>query len=96
MTKEEFEKLMKEEQKKGTPISGTAISRRDLIKMLVYLQKAAQVIDRIGKKAGKEDKDLDLVADCMAAGDGIDMVMDKILMPMMDQIERIDAAQEEE
>ena len=94
MTKDEFKKLLHEEQENGMEVAGLTISRDDLKKMILYTRKAGQIIERIGRGA-IEANELDLVTNCMMAGDGINLVTEKLLVPMMDQIKRIEGKAEE-
>ena len=94
MTKDEFKKLLHEEQENGMEVAGLSISRDDLKRMSLYTRKAGQIIERVGRGA-IEDGDLDLVTDCMMAGEGISLVTEKLLMPMMDQIQRDEGKAEE-
>ena len=87
MTREEFEQLMKDEQEKGTQVAGATLSRDQLTKMSVYLRRAATVLDSI-KAMAAEQHDMELITDCMVGGEGIDMVIDLLLTPILGQAEK--------
>lgn len=86
MKKEEFEKLMQEEQAKGMKAVGLAMSHDELIKISVAMSMADRIIGQVGDNASKE-KDMELIALCLLAQEGIDMVERKFLIPIMDQVE---------
>ena len=92
MTREEFEKLMKTEREKGAKVAGAAMSIKQLNKAALCVHKAGKIID-IARKKAAHDGDLDLVADCLFVDEGLDIIMDKLICPIMDQIKAAEEAQ---
>ena len=91
MNKAEFEKLMEEEQEKGTQVAGTTTNKREIMKMSLCIRKAMIIIGAVREQAA-EDKDMDMVTDCIFADEGLELVFDKIVDPLMSQIERLEKA----
>lgn len=82
MTKEEFLKMMEEEKANGLKAASAEVSGEKLIKICVAMDMAAKIIGRSFGIAKKE-KDMEFLALCLLASEGIDMVKDKLLTPML-------------
>ena len=83
MTKEEFMKMIEEEKANGLKAASAEMSGAELIKICVAMDIADKIIGRSFGIAKKEE-DMELLAHCMLALEGIDMVKDKLLTPMLD------------
>ena len=83
MTKEEFQKLIAEEQAKGQKAAGLVINTDELTKICVAMKMADKIICQVGDNATKE-KNMELCALCLLATEGIDMVQEKFILPIME------------
>ncbi|MBR3164963.1 MAG: hypothetical protein IKF16_02155 [Lachnospiraceae bacterium] len=93
MTKEEFTKRVSEEM--GTQGVALGISSNELIQITVCLKKAIQIIQFVCD-CGKENEDMELVGDCILAGNGIGMVMEKFVNPIVKQAQKAKKAEKED
>lgn len=87
MKKEEFEKMVQEENEKGRKAIGLTISNDEIMKMSVGICIADRIISEVGENANKE-KNMEMIALCMLATECLGMVKDKYLNPIIDQVKK--------
>ena len=95
MTREEFEQMMKTEQENGTSVAGTVTNKRELMKMSLGIKKAMGILYAVKESAAVKE-DMDLLTACIFAEEGLEIIFDKVIEPIMDQVKCIDQAHRQE
>lgn len=102
MTRDEFEELLRkelghkehaEEEPENEADASMSITKLDLIKISLFLDRADLIIAKVGKVAA-ENHDMDTTTDCLMATAGLNMVRAKFLIPILEAVRNLDEERE--